>query len=240
MNDIPILDLVQVGLWFLAGAISLYFSIGNARIWTSISTGFFLIFIAEGYLVAPWVQTPRLAAIHMIIGTIAILVMTFGFQEYYVFSRTFEVGGSKAKVYLVTLGAIAASMLFLLVNPDPTPTVLRHILLVGNVNWVFLSLINLDIIRCIHKQLGDSRVAPGFVAFGVVFFLLFLWRGSELYLQVYCWDDAWLEHLRSLGADAQAAYPWRIQFSTIVHEVSSVLSSLAVGGTFLYLFRLLR
>ena len=38
MSEVHIVEIVQVGLWFLAGAISLYFSIGNARIWTSIST----------------------------------------------------------------------------------------------------------------------------------------------------------------------------------------------------------
>ena len=70
---------IQVGLWFLAGLISLYFSIGSARIWTSISTGFFLVFLSEGYLLAPWVEDPRLKGIHLIVGTIAIMVMTYGF-----------------------------------------------------------------------------------------------------------------------------------------------------------------
>lgn len=240
MTDLPILDLIQVALWFLAGAISLYFSIGSARIWTSISTGFFLIFLSEGYRVAPWVEDPRLAAIHFIVGTIAILVMTFGFQEYYVFSRTFEAEGRKARVYLTTLAAIAASLVFLLINPPPSDTVLRHVLMVANVNWVFLSLINLDMIRRIYRQIGESRVAPGFIAFGVAFFFLFLWRGSELYLQVYCWDATWNEHLRQLGAAPDAAHAGRIAFSRWVHEGAGLLSSVSVGATFLYLLRLLR
>ena len=47
-------DLVQVFFWGLAGAISFYFSIGNARVWTSISIGFFLIFLSQAYGINPW------------------------------------------------------------------------------------------------------------------------------------------------------------------------------------------
>ena len=122
MEHLNTIDLIQVIFWFLAGSISFYFSIGNARIWTSISTGFFLIFISQAYLLVPWNDYPQLAAIHYIIGTVAIMVMTHGFQEYYVFSRTLEVGGSKLKVYLGTLAVIAASVAFVLINPEPPIT----------------------------------------------------------------------------------------------------------------------
>ena len=33
--------------WVIAGGVSFYFSIGNARVWTSISVGFFLILIGD-------------------------------------------------------------------------------------------------------------------------------------------------------------------------------------------------
>ncbi|MCP4655154.1 MAG: hypothetical protein GY856_07015 [bacterium] len=135
---------------------------------------------------------------------------------------------------------IAASMVFLLINPAPGATVLRHIHLAANVNWVFLSLINLYMIRMFYVQIRETRAAPGFIAFGVVFACIFLWRGSELYLQVYCWDEAWNDHLRELGANVETIFPRRIWFSTLVNEVSSILSSISVGGTFLYLYRLLR
>jgi hypothetical protein len=234
--NIPIIDAIQVGFWFLAAVISLYFSIGNARIWTSISTGFFLIFISEGYLVAPWVIDPHLAAIHSIVGTIAIMVMTFGFQEYYVFSRTLETGGSKLSVYLATAGVIIASIVFLLANPAPSEAVLRHIQLIANANWVFLSLINIDMIRKIYLSARDTPIAPGFLAFVGVFALFFVWRGSELYLQVYCWDIGWATATGGAGAADLA----RIAFSEQVHSVAGLLSSIAVGGTFGYLYRLMR
>lgn len=240
MADIGAFEALQLIFWFIAGIISLYFSIGNARIWTSISTGFFLVFISEGYLVAPWIEDPRLAAIHSIVGTIAIMVLTHGFQEYYVFSRTLESGGRKSVVYLTTAGVILASMAFLWINPAPPPAVLRHIRVIANANWVFLALINLDMIRKIIRQLKGSRIARGFVAFAAVFALIFLWRGSELYLQVYAWDAEWMDVARSLGASVEPAQLARVELSLAVHRVAGFLSSLAVGGTFLYLFRLLR
>ncbi|NIN35024.1 MAG: hypothetical protein GTO60_08005, partial [Gammaproteobacteria bacterium] len=33
--------------WVIAGCVSFYFSIGNARVWTSIAVGFFLILLGE-------------------------------------------------------------------------------------------------------------------------------------------------------------------------------------------------
>ncbi|MEK7705460.1 MAG: hypothetical protein AAB426_10910 [Myxococcota bacterium] len=240
MPDFVWLDVVAVTFWLLAGGLSLYFSIGNARIWTSISTGFFLIFVSEGYLVAPWAHAPRLMAIHSIVGTIAIMVLTHGFQEYYVFSRTLEAGGSKLAVYLTTSVVVLASVVFLLINPAPSATVLRNIRIIENGNWVFLSLINLDMIRKIYAQVRGTPMARGFVAFALVFALVFLWRGSELYLQVYAWDGAWREVLAALGVAGDVKMLGRVVFSSTVHRVAGLAASVSVGATFLYLFRLLR
>ena len=241
MAHISTIDLVQTVLWFLAGGISFYFSIGNARVWTSISTGFFLIFISQAYLLAPWADYPQLAAIHTIVGTVAIMVMTHGFQEYYVFSRTLEVGGSKLAVYLGCLGVIAASAVFILANPEPQYSVLRNVKMIENASWVFLSLINIDMIRKIYLQIKDSIIAKGFIAFGIVFVMIFLWKGSELYLQVYCWDNDWLIFARNAGiADTSGPYMDRISLSLLVNQISGLLASLGVGGTFIYLYRLLR
>ena len=41
------LSILQILLWLVAGLLSFYFSIGNARVWTSISVGFFLILFGE-------------------------------------------------------------------------------------------------------------------------------------------------------------------------------------------------
>ncbi|HEU0265768.1 MAG TPA: hypothetical protein VFR01_08590, partial [Geobacterales bacterium] len=191
--DTEIINLVQVVFWFLAGLISFYFSIGNARIWTSISTGFFLIFISQAYLLNPWTEYHRIEVIHYIIGTIAIMVMTHGFQEYYLFSRTLEVGGKKLNVYFATFGVVAASILFVYINPKPSFAVMRNVKMIENANWVFLSLVNLDMIRKIYLQVRESPIAHGFMAFAVVFFCIFLWKGSELYLQVYLWDKEWFD-----------------------------------------------
>lgn len=234
------LDLLQLVLWLVAAAISLYFSIGSARIWTSISTGFFLILVAEGYRVTPWARDPRLEALHAIVGTIAILVLTHGFQEYYVFSRTLEAGGSKVAVYLVTFGVIAASFVFLVVNPEPDAAAVRNIRLVGNVNWVFLTLINLDLLRRIHDEVKGRPVARGFVAFGIVFALVFLWRGSELYLQVFGWDAEWTRVVAAVGGHAEAPGLARVAFSEQVHRWGGLVASASVATTFGYLARLLR
>lgn len=240
MAPVPVIELVSVGTWFLAGLIALYFSLGSTRIWTAISTGFLLVFVSEGYLLYPWVRGPRLTALHLIVGTIAILVLTYGFQEYYVFSRTLDAGGRKRMVYLATAAAIAASYVFLVINPEPTPAVLRHIALVGNVNWVFLALINIDLVGRIHAQVRGTRVAPGFLAFLVVFVCLFLWRGSALYLQVYGWDPEWRQIVTGAGGAAESVELWRIGFAQAVHRVAGLVSSLSVGATFIYLYRLLR
>ena len=237
-----IIAIVQVVFWLLAGGVSFYFSIGNARVWTSISVGFFLIFLSQLYLLEPsWADYTQLQAVDYIIGTVAIMVMTHGFQEYYVFSRTLDIGGSKLAVYLGTLGVICVSSAFIFINPEPTYTVLRNIKMIENATWVFLAVINIDLIRKIYIQIRDSVISKGFVAFGLVFFFIFLWKGSELYLQVFCWDSDW--HIFATNnsvADTVDLYPGRIAFSMMVNQVAAVLSALSVGGTFIYLYRLLK
>ena len=245
MADISTVDLIQIIFWFLAGCISFYFSIGNARVWTSISMGFFLIFLSQLYVVekaldAPWTAYTQLEAIHYIIGTISIMVMTHGFQEYYIFSRTLELGGSKQAVYLTILGLLAASAGFVFINPEPQYTMLRNIRMIENTTWVFLSLVNLDMVRKIYLQIRDSVIARGFIAFGIVFVAIFLWKGSELYLQVYNWDSDWKLIMLNLGATVPDQFMGRRDFSVLVHDVAGLLSGFSVGGTFIYLVKLLR
>lgn len=226
------LSLVQVGFWLIAGAVSFYFSLNNARVWTSICLGFFLILVGEIIPTAlpflPGLDIPQVRAMGSIIGTIAIMVMTHGFMEYYVFSRTLELEGRRRFVYLGTLLVIAGSLGFVLVNPPPSSRTLEIIHIIANANWVFLSIINIDMIRKIYLNIKETPIAQGFLVFMAVFVFIFLWKGSLLYMQVY--------DLHSLAAD----YPLRFQLSQFCANLGNVLASLCVGATFLYLARLLR
>lgn len=227
-------NVVQLILWLIAGIVSFYFSVGNARVWTSIAVGFGLILIGEVIPKAmpflPGASSPQVEAMSYIVGTISILVMSHGFQEYYVFSRTLELEGSKIMVYLGTAGVVFASLVFILVNPHPDEQTLRVIRIVENTNWVFLSLINIDLIRKIYLNVKDSPIGKGFIAFMLVFVFIFLWRGSELYIQVYNLADPAISEL----------YPFRFNLSLICSNVGNLLAGLSVGGTFLYLAKLLR
>lgn len=227
-------NLLQLLLWLIAGIVSFYFSLGNARVWTSIAVGFFLILIGEVIPRAipflPGSGVPQVEAMAYIVGTISILVMSHGFQEYYVFSRTLELEGNKLYVYFATLGVIAASLVFILINNSPDARILRTIRVVEDTNWVFLSLINIDLIRKIYLNIKDSPISKGFIAFIFVFVCIFLWKGSDLYILVYNLDDP----------SIQAAFPGRYQLSVICSTAGNLLAGLSVGGTFLYLAKLLR
>ena len=161
-----------------------------------------------------------------IIGTLSILIMSHGFQEYYVFTRTLDFEGSKLHVYLAIVGVIGASLVFLLINPTPDEGVLRVIRIVENTNWVFLSLINIDLIRKIYLNIKDTPISNGFLAFMVVFACIFLWKGSQLYIDVFSLDTK-----KDLI---------NYTISHYANLVGNLLASISVGGTFLYLGKLLR
>lgn len=235
-------DIIQVILWGLAGVMSFYFSIGNARVWTSISVGFFLVFLSQAYLMNPFAESYyKLSAFHYIIGTVAIMVITHGFLEYYVFCRTFEISGNKLAVYLTTALILIASGIFLAINPTPSPNTIRNIKMVENSIWVFLSLMNLELIRKIYVAIKDSTISKGFFAFGIVFLFIFLWKGSELYLQVFQWDKEWMEIITLTDEESNIDdFLGRVQFSQLVNRYAGLLSGFSVGGTFIYIYRLLK
>ncbi|HEY5673280.1 MAG TPA: hypothetical protein VIR78_06240 [Malonomonas sp.] len=226
------LNIVHIVLWLIAGLASFSFSLGNARVWTSICVGFVLILLAEVIPAAipflPGLQLPQVQALGYITGTVAIMVITHGFQEYYMFSRTLEVEGQKLHVYLGVLAVLVASMLFVLINPTPTSETLRIINIVENSCWVFLSVINIDMIRKIYQAVKDTPISRGFIAFMFVFGFIFLWKGAALYVQVYGLD---------MVADQ---FPVRYKISLYVHEIGNLLTSISVGATFMILARLLR
>ena len=235
-------DLVQVIFWGLAGAISFYFSIGNARVWTSISIGFFLIFLSQAYGINPWGHYAKLTAFHYIVGTVAIMTITHGFLEYYVFCRTFEISGNKTIVYLSTVGILMLSGAFLVLNPTPSPNTIRNIKMVENSIWVFLCLMNMELIRKIYSAIRDSDISKGFIAFAAVFLCIFLWRGSDLYLQIYQWDKDWQDIIAIMTEETSdiEEFIGRVQFSQEVSRYAGLLSGLSVGGAFMYMYRLLK
>lgn len=235
-------DLVQVIFWGVAGAISFYFSIGNARVWTSISIGFFLIFLSQAYGINPWGHYQKLTAFHYIVGTVAIMTITHGFLEYYVFCRTFEISGNKLIVYLSTIGILALSAGFLVVNPTPSPNTIRNIKMVENAIWVFLCVMNIELIRKIYSAIKDSDVSKGFIAFGVVFLCIFLWRGSELYLQIFQWDKDWQDIIALMTEESSdiEEFIGRVELSREVSRYAGMLSGISVGGAFMYMYKLLK
>lgn len=235
-------DLVQVIFWGLAGAISFYFSIGNARVWTSISIGFFLIFISQAYGINPWGHYQKLTAYHYIVGTVAIMTITHGFLEYYVFCRTFEISGNKLIVYLSTIGILAISAGFLMVNPTPSPNTIRNIKMVENSIWVFLCVMNIELIRKIYSAIKDSDISKGFIAFAIVFLCIFLWRGSDLYLQIFQWDKDWQDIISLMTEETSdiEEFIGRVEFSREVNRYAGMLSGISVGGAFAYMYKLLR
>lgn len=235
-------DLTQVIFWGLAGAISFYFSIGNARVWTSISIGFFLIFLSQAYSINPWSHFYKLTAFHYISGTVAIMMITHGFLEYYVFCRTFEISGNKLVVYLSTLIVLALSGAFLIINPTPSPNTIRNIKMVENAIWVFLCVLNIELVRKIYLAIKDSDISKGFIAFGIVFVCILLWRGSDLYLQIFQWDKDWQDIIAIMTEETSdiEEYMGRVQFSRDISKYTGLLSGVSVGGTFMYIYRLLK
>lgn len=235
-------DLVQVIFWGVAGAISFYFSIGNARVWTSISIGFFLIFLSQAYGINPWGQYQKLTAYHYIVGTVAIMTITHGFLEYYVFCRTFEISGNKMIVYLTTVVILVLSATFLVINPTPSPNTIRNFKMVENAIWVFLCVMNLEIVRKIYAAIKDSDISKGFVAFGVVFLCIFVWRGADLYLQIFQWDRDWQDIITLMTEESTdiEEYMERVQFTQEVSRYAGLLSGISVAGAFTYMYKLLR
>jgi hypothetical protein len=235
-------DLVQVLFWGLAGAISFYFSIGNARVWTSISIGFFLIFLSQAYGINPWGQYQKLTAFHYAVGIVAIMVITHGFLEYYVFCRTFEISGNKLIVYLSTIAILVLAGIFLIINPVPSPNTLRNFRMVENAVWVILCIMNLEVVRKIYSAIKGSDISKGFIAFGIVFICIFIWRGSDLYLQIFQWDKDWQDIIAIMTEETSdiEEFIGRVEFSQEVSRYAGLLSGISVGGAFTYMYRLLR
>ena len=84
---------------------------------------------------------------------------------------------------------------------------------------------------------------PGFIwiLFGVVFAFILLWKGSELYLQIYQWDKDWLDIIVITGEETDfEQFADRANFALFINQMLGLLSGCSVGGTFVYLYRLLK
>ncbi len=241
IGSMNIVTLIQAITWFVASIISFYFSIGNARVWTSIGTGFFLIFLSQAYELNPFTFYAKMGPIHNLIGAISIILIAHGFLEYYIFSRTLDISGSKRAVYLGTIVMIALAAAFIILNPTPSANTARNLRMIENTIWVILSVFIIDLIRKIHEVVKDSVIGKGFVAFGIVFLLIVLWKGSELYLQIYQWDKDWLDIIAITGEESDyEQFTGRANFALLMNQIFGLLSGFSVGGTFVYLYRLLK
>jgi len=236
-------DLLLAFLWFAAAIISFYFSYGNARLWTSLSVGFFLIFWSQAYLLNPYVSSYfRATAVHTIIGAVSILLISYGFQEYFTFTHTLEITGSKRTIYFATIGAILLGSAFVYLNPKPNLFILRNYRMAENIIWLFLSIVNIFVILKIYREIKGSPIANGILCFAFVFFFIVMWKGSDLYLQMYQWDTPWqtLVEEFDLSVKSEGIDSIRVKLATLVHSAGAMCASISVVGSFAYLIRLLR
>ena len=236
-------DLVLVFIWLVAAIVSFYFSYGNARLWTSVSLGFFLIFWNQAYLLNPYVSSYfRVTAVHTIIGAVSILLISHGFQEYYEFTHTLEITGSKRVVYLTAISAISAGILVVYLNPKPNLFVLRNYRMVENTIWLFLSIVNVFAIVKIYREIKGSPIAQGILSFALVFLFVVLWKGSDLYLQMYQLDAVWqtLADEYDFSIKATGMDSGMFALASQMSSIGAMLSGISVVGSFAYLFRLLR
>lgn len=235
-------SLLLVFFWFIAAAFSFYFSLNNSRIWTSISIGFFLLFWSQSYQLNPWHETfTIMIAIHYMIGTVSILIVSHGIQEYFIFTRTLEITGSKRTIYIGTALILILTILVISINPKPTLYVLRNYRMMNNTVWFYLCIINIYTIFKIYKEMKDSPIANGILSFGVVFIFALIWKGAGLYLMVYQWDKPWLDIIEFDGISTDIAlHADTVQFAKSLFSTFNFLTSLSVAGTFAYLFKLLR
>ena len=144
-------------------------------------------------------------------------------------------------VYLSTIGVIALAAALITLNPKPSLHSLRNYKIMENSIWFFLSMVNIYMVCKIFNELRDSYVASGILCFAVVFFFIVLWKGSELYLQIYQWDKDWMDIIDFSGESTDAAkFSLQINAAQLINKYSALLSGLSVGGTFIYLFKLMK
>jgi|GEM_PF-358226 hypothetical protein len=240
--SISLTELFIVFCWLVAASLAFYFSINNSRIWTSIGIGFFLLFWSQSYQLNPWSESfTIMTAIHYMIGTIAILIVSHGIQEYYLFTRTLEITGSKKTIYISALLIILIGIIVISLNPKPSQYVLRNYRMMNNTIWFFLCILNIYYIFKIYHEMKDSPIVNGIIALGVVFVCALIWKGAGLYLIMYQWDKPWLDIIEFTGESTDIQlHMAKVEVARWLTQTFNVLTSFSVAGTFAYLFKLLR
>jgi hypothetical protein len=235
------LNIIQICCWLIAGVVSLYFSVGNARLWTSISFGFFLLMIGQSYLINPLVKYHLVIAMHHVCSVLSIMLISHGIFEYYLFCRTLEISGKKQTVYIATAGILIFFLCFLLVNPNPSPNAIRNYQIIANAIWVILCIANIELCRKIYLSLRNSSIGKGFLGFAVAFALIMFWKGAFLYQQIYQWDrlgqDIYYISGQYLDIDDYADI---VKFTYHIISYTGILASMTVVGTHLYFLRQLK
>lgn len=240
-NIYDLVGIIQAILWGISGIICLVFSFGNSRLWTSISTGFFLLLISEAYRLNPYVYFYKLAALHYAISTLAIIIITYGFLEYFIFCRALVISGKKRTVYFSIILAIVVSGAILFFSPDPSQQILRNVKMVDNAVWVFFSLFIIYLTLGSYSIIKESDIAKGILMLTFSFVLIIIWKASELYLQIFLLDNAW-QNIISLTDETSNVYfhPMLTRYLNVINASSGILASISVGGAFAYIYREMR
>jgi len=232
------LSIIQICCWLIAGIVSLYFSIGNARLWTSISFGFFLLMLGQSYLIDPFVKYHLVIAMHHMCSILAIMLISHGIFEYYLFCRTLEISGKKQTIYYATAGILFLFLFFLQINPNPSPNAIRNYQIIANATWVILCIANIGLCRKIYYSLRNTPIGKGFLGFGAAFVLILLWKGAFLYQQIYQWDrlgqDIYYISGQYLDIDD---YSDMVKLTYHIISYTGILASITVVGTHLYFLR---
>lgn len=218
--------------WLVAAGLALRFGMGNARAWSSMAIGFLLIPASELLpVMLAWLPGPHTnyaPALGHLAGIAAILVVHHSVQDYYTFTQTLEERETRPLISLPMAGALGAAGVLLLASPEPTLLVNRAMHVVENTSWLLLALINVGLIRRIRRNLGDTPISKGFFALAAVFGCIALWKGGELYLDVYQ-----LDLLRE-------RFPLGYLAASFCSVAGDALASIGASATFISLARLLR
>jgi hypothetical protein len=224
--------LARLVLWLVAACVALYFGAVQARIWRGLAVGFVLLAIGSllplTFLLLFGVAPGVVQALGAVAGIIASLLVTLGIQEYYAFTQTLDERESRFSLGW-EVAALGGFLLFLvLAGPDSSVSVLRGLRIMENSSWVFLTLVNLGLIAKICRKLAGTPVNQGLAALAGVCTCIVLWRGSELYLDVYRFEAA-----RFLWSGSSRL----ISFCSLTGEI---LAALGISAGLVYLARLLR
>lgn len=236
-------DLVSTAFLLIATISGLLISIERARFWRAISTGFFLLFCSQVWVLTPYASSfLHMTAINSAVSAISILMISYGIQEYYIFTRTLEARDSRVPLYITLIIAILAVTLIIYQNPKPNLFALRNYRIMECTIWLFLSFINIYVVFSIWREMKGAPTSAGIASLCLVFICLAAWKGSSLYLLIYQWDNSWQSlvetyylELKTYGMESiLAASAYRL------NSVAGLLAGILSGVSFTWLYTLFR